>query len=384
MVRSVAEIQSIVRTASREICRADGATFVLREDGNCYYADEDAIEPLWKGKRFPMEACISGWSMLNRQSVIIEDIYQDPRIPVDAYRPTFVKSLLMMPIRSDNPIGAIGAYWARRHAPDPREVEMLQALADTTSVAFENIELFSTLDRRVVQRTAELELANRELESFMYSVSHDLRAPLRAIGGFSSILAQDYGAALDEKARRLLDDVVSETSRMNELINALLDLSRLAKAKLHFTRVDLSAIAREICERERGAIPANTEIGVASGMNVCGDARLIRALLENLIMNAFKFSGKVSTPSVEIGCSPPGSEEQIFFVKDNGAGFDPKYAGKLFAPFQRLHSEEEFPGTGIGLATVRRIASRHGGRVWAESKPGEGATFYFALPLQQG
>lgn len=162
--RSLDAVMKIVRTKARHLTGADGATFVLRDGDKCFYAEEDAIEPLWKGLRFPMSACISGWSMLNKQPAAIADIYADPRIPADAYRPTFVKSLLMVPIRSANPIGAIGNYWARNHAPSDEEIELLRALADTTSVALENVQLYEELEERVRRRTAELASAVERLE----------------------------------------------------------------------------------------------------------------------------------------------------------------------------------------------------------------------------
>lgn len=163
LARDLGSIQRVVRTTARELTGADGATFVLRESGMCHYADEDAIAPLWKGKRFPLQTCISGWAMLNRQPTVIPDIYVDPRIPVDAYRPTFVKSLAMVPIRTLDPIGAIGNYWARRHQPDARELALLQALADSTAVAMENVRVYGELEQRVRDRTAALEQANDEI-----------------------------------------------------------------------------------------------------------------------------------------------------------------------------------------------------------------------------
>lgn len=163
LARDLEQVQHIVRTTARELVGSDGATFVLRDGDQCYYADEDAIEPLWKGSRFPMGACISGWSMLNKQPAVIEDIYADDRIPHAAYRPTFVKSLAMVPIRSLDPIGAIGNYWADGHLATPDEVTLLQALADATSVAMENVAMYLELERRVADRTAELELANAEI-----------------------------------------------------------------------------------------------------------------------------------------------------------------------------------------------------------------------------
>lgn len=383
-VRCIADIQEIVRHAAREISGADGATFVLKDGDKCYYADEDAIEPLWKGKRFPLEACISGWAMLNRTYVAIEDIYKDPRIPADAYRPTFVKSLVMVPIRSSNPIGAIGTYWAKNRSPVEQEIKMLQALADTTSVAFENVEVLSTLEKKVEQRTAELEYLNRELESFSSSISHDLRSPLRAISSFSKILMSDHVEELSEDARRLFDRICFATDQMGSQIEGLLDLSRVSKAQIQRVEVDLSLLAREICETCKESASKEVTFVVADNMKTEGDPRLLRAALENLISNAFKFSSKVPTPRVEIGMKKGDKEGyDLFFIKDNGAGFDPKYASKLFGTFQRLHSENDFPGTGIGLATVQRIITRHLGSIWAESTLGEGATFFFSLPQSE-
>jgi diguanylate cyclase (GGDEF)-like protein len=163
LARDMPTVQEVVRTAARELTGADGATFVLRDDDKCYYADEDAIAPLWKGRRFPMETCISGWVMLNKSPVVIHDIYDDPRIPAVAYRPTFVKSLAMVPIRSSEPLGAIGNYWARPYYPSEREVNLLEALAGSTAVAMESVRIISELEQRVRDRTAELELANAEI-----------------------------------------------------------------------------------------------------------------------------------------------------------------------------------------------------------------------------
>src|ERR1700733_4220954 len=166
LARDLEGIMAIVRHAARKLTGADGATFILRDNGCCYYADEEAIAPLWKGKRFPLERCISGWAMLNRQPAIIRDIYDDPRIPAEAYRPTFVKSLAMVPIRSLDPVGAIGTYWATRRQPKPAEVKILQALANSTSVAMENVSLVTGLEQKVAERTARLQSVNEELDSF--------------------------------------------------------------------------------------------------------------------------------------------------------------------------------------------------------------------------
>src|ERR1700712_465789 len=172
LARSLPEIQRIVRTAARGLTECDGASFVLRDNGMCFYADEDAITPLWKGSRFPMDVCVSGWAMLNREAAVIPDIYQDDRVPVEAYRPTFVKSMVMVPIRKLDPIGAIGNYWSYRRHPSAQEVAMLQALADSTSIAMENVQVYSELEARVQDRTAALEQANEDIRQL--SVTDEL------------------------------------------------------------------------------------------------------------------------------------------------------------------------------------------------------------------
>lgn len=184
LARELEQVQQIVRTTARELTGSDGATFVLRDDDQCFYADEDAIEPLWKGSRFPLTSCISGWTMLNKQSVVIEDIYADDRIPHAAYRPTFVKSLAMVPIRSLDPIGAIGNYWADGHLATEEEIRLLQALADATSIALENVAVYRELERRVSDRTAELQQANVEISKL--SVTDPLTGLLNRRGFFAS------------------------------------------------------------------------------------------------------------------------------------------------------------------------------------------------------
>jgi hypothetical protein len=381
LARSMEAVAEVVRRAARELTGADGASFVLRDGDRCYYADEDAISPLWKGQRFPMSACISGWVMLNKQPVVIEDIYADSRIPVDAYRPTFVKSLAMTPIRTASPIGAIGNYWATPHRATPDEIEILQALANTTAVALESVELYAKLEQRVRDRTAQLEAANRELETFSYSVSHDLQAPLRAIDGFAHRLAAANRGKLDDESNRFCERVCSEAERAGRMVDDLLRLARFVRIHLSKARVDLTQIAGEQIERLRASEPERQiEFTVEEGLNAWGDEGLLRVVLENLLANAWKYSSKRERAIIELGSALQPDGEEAFFVRDNGAGFDLRYATKLFAPFQRMHASAEFPGSGIGLATVQRIIYRHGGRIWAEAEVEHGATFYFTLP----
>jgi signal transduction histidine kinase len=235
------------------------------------------------------------------------------------------------------------------------------------------------LERRVHERTMELENANRDLESFSYSVSHDLRAPIRAIDGFTRILLEDCAEKLTEKELRLMRRVQETAVGMNGLINSLLELARVTRASLHAEELDLTAICEEVLAELRQNEPARLgECCVAPGMTVSGDRVLVRTLLENLIGNAWKYSSKKPNPVIECSDVRQGGE-RIFFVRDNGAGFDMKYQDRLFTPFQRLHGIEEFPGSGVGLATVHRIIRRHGGRIWAESAVNKGATFFFTL-----
>ena len=225
----------------------------------------------------------------------------------------------------------------------------------------------------------ELERKNKELEAFSYSVSHDLRAPLRAIDGFSRFVLEDYGDTLEPKGREYLERVCVAAQRMGELIDDLLELSRVGRADLRRGQVDLSDLARHVIADLQKRSERQVEIVMPDELVAHADRRLMQIVLENLLSNSWKFTANVGDAKVEFGCDQNG-HGPVYFVRDNGAGFDMAYAEKLFRPFQRLHSDAEFPGTGIGLATVYRIVDRHGGRVWAESAPGRGATFYFTIP----
>jgi PAS domain S-box-containing protein len=235
------------------------------------------------------------------------------------------------------------------------------------------------LEQRVRDRTAQLQAANGELESFAYSVSHDLRAPLRGIDGWSLALAEDYRDQLDQRARGFLDRVRAESQRMGRLIDDLLRLSRVTRSEMELDFVDLSGAVRRIADRQKDAEPRRSiEFSIEPDLTAYGDERLIEIALTNLLDNAVKFTGRRDPGRIEFG-KLPSNGESVFFVRDNGAGFDMDYASNLFGPFQRMHSAAEFPGTGIGLANVQHIVRRHGGRVWAEAKEEQGATFFFTL-----
>lgn len=240
-----------------------------------------------------------------------------------------------------------------------------------------------TLKQRMA-RDAKLEEVNKELEAFSFSVSHDLRAPLRVVDGFSQVLKEDYADKLDGYGRDCIDRIRGAAQRMGQLIDDLLNLSRITRSDMIATDVDLSAMAREIVDTMTTANPEqHVELAIGDGMIAHGDARLLKIALENLLNNAWKFSAGQSPARIEIGRSENNGSD-IFFVRDNGAGFDMAYADKLFGAFQRMHNAHTFPGTGIGLATVQRIINRHSGRVWATAEINKGATFYFTLFQEAG
>ena len=259
---------------------------------------------------------------------------------------------------------------------DITELHEAQAARDASEAAMR--EAYATLERRVAERTADLKAANRELESFSYSVSHDLRAPLRAIAGFSAILREDFSTAVPPAAAEYLERIEQNATRMGRLIDDLLELSRAGRASLAPGRVDMAALVHAVLA-DLGGSTGHAEVRVGQLPAVTGDATLLRQVWQNLLANALKFSARTASPVIEVGAVERDGEVE-YWVRDNGAGFDMQYAGKLFGIFQRLHSPAEFEGTGVGLAIVQRIVARHGGRVTAEGEPGRGATFRFAIP----
>jgi PAS domain S-box-containing protein len=240
--------------------------------------------------------------------------------------------------------------------------------------------LNETLERRVAERTRELAVSNRELESFAYSVSHDLRAPLQVIDGFGRALLARTEIQLDERARHFLERIRENTRQMGELIDDLLSLAHVTRAEIRSERVNLGPKAAQIVERLRQRDPdRSVTVEIDEEVACWGDPPLLAIVLENLIENAWKFTARTPDARIRIGCKACGGGENVIYVQDNGAGFDMAYASKLFNAFQRLHTVSDFPGTGIGLATVHRIVTRHGGRVWADASPGHGAIFQFTL-----
>jgi len=284
-------------------------------------------------------------------------------------------------------IGAINIAFTRKDAPAKQDLDIVKEVANVLAIAIQQASLLEQvqqhaqeLEARVTERTRELTATNKELESFSYSVSHDLRAPLRAITGFSQALQEDYGSDLDDTGKHYLDRIRNATDNMSNLIDSLLKLSRLTRSMYKREKVNLSHLIEELAEEQKQANP-DREIVFEIQPDVIAvcDKNMLRVMLSNLLSNAVKYSRNEPVSIIRFGARHDKNSKETYFVSDNGVGFDMRYADKLFGAFQRLHSSDSFEGAGIGLATVQRIINRHGGRIWAEAAPDEGATFYFVL-----
>jgi two-component system CheB/CheR fusion protein len=384
LARSLAQVQEIVRHAARALTGADGATFVLRDGDLCFYADEDAIQPLWKGRRFPMASCITGWAMLHRQPAVIEDVFADPRIPIEAYRPTFVKSLAVVPIRTRDPVGAIGNYWASRHRADDEQVRLLQALADSTSIALTNV----TLIEELVAAKRAAEEALRLKDQFLTTMSHELRTPLNAILGWSGLLADGTLSALETRdAARAIHEGAQHELR---LVEDLLDVSRIISGELslELEPTDVVVAVAQAIQSTAAAAAAAEAKSVRTRLSsppdlphVRANPRRLQQIAWNLLSNAVKFTSRGGTVHVRLERGPA---DVRLIVADDGIGIDPAFAPHLFERFRQQDGSttRRAGGMGLGLAMVRHLVELHGGSVRAES-PGRnlGSTFTVTLPV---
>lgn len=370
--RSLDDVTRIVRSSARALTRADGVSFVLKEDDNCYYADEDAIGPLWKGNRFPLNTCVSGWAMLNRQVVVIPDIYQDSRIPFEVYRPTFVKSLVMVPVRQEEPIGAIGAYWADNHEATPEEQQILQSLANAAALALRNIELNADLQRSV-ERERELreraERANKLKDDFLATLSHELRTPLHVIQSWIWQLNRSEQPPALKKALEVIERNVSLQSR---LVEDLLDVSRASAGRLQLNTqlVDLASACLSVVEVLRlSARAKNIRLDVQQETStfIWGDSDRVQQILWNVVNNAIKFTPNDGRIVLKIS---RGNRLACVEVEDSGIGIEPEFLPFMFDRFRQADpsSTRRYGGMGLGLTIVKELIQLHGGTVKATSK----------------
>ncbi|HVJ64791.1 MAG TPA: ATP-binding protein, partial [Bdellovibrionota bacterium] len=379
--RSLEEITTMVRTAARQLANADGATFVLKDGPYCFYVDEDALSPLWKGQRFLQELCISGWSMNHKSSVVIEDIYADPRIPHDAYRPTFVKSLLIVPIHAEDPIGAIGVYWAEHHLPTPTQIEALQALAGAVSVAMENVRLYEEQQKRI----EELKASNQAKDEFLMLVSHELRTPLNAILGWSQSLSKNTG--LNDDLKRGLEIIERSASAQTRIVEDLLDGSQIVLGHLKLKRelVNLDRVLEDAAlSLQFEASQRKINISVVreeSSVNVYGDSQRLQQVFCNLIANAVKFSENGGDILIHLTTEGPSAKVHVI---DHGIGIDPVLTPYIFERFRQVDSSttRKHRGLGLGLAIVKHLVDEHYGTVGAFSEGlGMGTTLTVTIPL---
>ncbi|MDP3969441.1 MAG: ATP-binding protein [Nocardioides sp.] len=377
--RDLDRVVEIVRHAARELVDADGATFVLRDEGQCFYVDEDAIHPLWRGQRFPLDACISGWSMLHSEQVVIPDIYLDDRIPHDAYRLTFVKSLVMTPIRTAEPVGSIGTYWAGERVATPADCELLLALADSTSVAMESIRILDELERRVAERTHALQASNHDLAAFAHVAAHDLTAPLATISGYAELISDMDAASMSSEGTNALGKVRRQAARMAGLIDAVLSYSTAATAPLSVSTISLRDVTDSVlCDLADLIASRGASVEVADLPLVRGSAPLLERVVQNLVVNAISYGDPVA-PRVRIEGGVRGAEVHVQ-VSDNGGGVTPDERESIFDMFSRGTAGALAPGSGIGLAFARRVVARHGGTLTVSDAEGGGACFTLVLP----
>ena len=416
--RALSEIQDLVRHAARELSRADGATFVLEDGDQCYYADEDAISPLWKGHRFPMSQCVSGWVMREGKALQIPDVYADPRVPIDAYRPTFVKSMAMVPIRRDSPIGAIGIYWANRHEADPEDLRLLQALADSTSIAIENVGLYSALEARLQDLTTAFsatqtahahldeELTHRRrAEAQLQATEDQLRQSqkMEAVGQLAGGIAHDFNNVLSvilgysEMLALDLEEGSPLRADIQEIHQAGLRAASLTRQLLAFSRqqvldprlCDVSVIIAGLDRMLHRLIGEDIELvlDLAADLRpVLADPGQIEQVVINLAVNARDAMPQGGTLAISTrnGASAHPAEGPLvqIIVTDTGTGMDADTQARIFEPF--FTTKPRGKGTGLGLSTVHSIADQSGGRVRVTSELGQGTTFTVDLPAVEG
>ncbi len=376
VAQTVEDVQRIVVQSARKLIGADGAAVVFREKDQCYYVAEDAIAPLWKGKHFPINSCVSGWVIQSKQAAIIPDIYADKRVPHEDYRPTFVKSLAMVPININGAIGAIGNYWNHHYKASEIEVDLLQTLADSASRALENIQLMNQIEQKAVEHTRRLEAA------FLANMSHEIRTPINSIMGFSSLLPE-------EDNKELIDmyagQIVRNSEHLVNIIDGIVLYSRLQANMLEYNPLEFN-IFDMLMQIKQSYCPPCEKLGIEfrivfSKKNnplIKTDYEKLKMVFNNLLANSFKY-----TLSGEIQIGAKTNRKNIeFYISDTGIGIPKHEIPRVFDRFFRGSNtrKETVPGTGLGLPIVTEIIKILNGKIWIESEEGKGCTVFFSLP----
>lgn len=374
------------RTAARELTGADGVTLVLRSGDDCFYADEEAIAPLWKGRRFPLPACISGWVMSHDTAIVIPDVYADPRIPHEMYRPTFVKSLAMVPVRAPEPIAAIGAYWAHEHAATDDEIGAMTLLADNIALALTNVQLYDNLSAALSrEKDARLaaEAAAAAKDEFLAQVAHELRQPLHTTLAALRMMEARTSRQSAERARTVIE---RQANQMTRLVEDLVDAARVVRGhvRLNVAATDLRATISRAAESLRHVMEERQHDFVVTlpeqSVVLQADAARLEQVVTNLLSNAAKYT----EPGGRVVLSMTADEQRATItVADTGRGIDPSSIAGIFTLFARGASDVR--GFGVGLAVARRLVELHGGAILARSAGiGCGAEFVVSLPLLPG
>lgn len=381
--KTLEKITFLVRKAARKLADADGVTFVLKDQGMCSYVDEDAIAPLWKGQKFPLQACVSGWAMLNKQTVIIEDIFNDSRVPVDVYRPTFVKSMAITPIRQDDPIAAIGTYWKEQRKPSLEQQELLQALANSASTALENLQLYNTLTENIIK----LKKSNQAKDEFLMNLSHELRTPLNAIIGWSEILTED--SSDKEQLKEGLQIILKNSNHQLSIVEDLLDSTRIliGRIQLHPEVIDVQQVVKQAIAAQHATIQKkNILVDFKSEFNsatISADPVRLRQIIDNVLVNALKFSFKDSQISLHLRKQGPHVE---ISVRDHGEGIDSSFLPFIFDRLRQADGSltRRHGGMGLGLSIAKHLAEASNGTIEAHSPGmGQGSTFTVKFPLEK-
>jgi signal transduction histidine kinase len=383
--RDLDSVMAIVKTTARQVTGADGVTFVLRDGNYCHYADEDAIAPLWKGRRFPLEQCVSGWVLRRGEPVSIPDVYSDPRVPHDAYRVTFVKSLAMVPVLTPDPVAAIGAYWATPHNATGDELRSLRLLADSAALALANIHLYQELRASLEQQQdarRAAEAATAAKDNFLAIVAHELRQPLAAATAAMSLLRAEPAGNARARAHNVME---RQLLRMTRLVEDLLDAARIVRGEfqLQIRTLDLRDVVQGAVDSVRPAIDERQHlltVSMPEGPNeIEGDGARLEQVLVNLLQNAARYTPQRGAISVSL---TGNRERAVIAVRDNGQGIAAERLGAIFELFTRGSSGGD-GGFGIGLAVARTLVERHGGSLVARSAGlARGSEFTLSLPRQ--